>query len=147
MKRALLFALLVGLAACAATPTDTESADPDLAFALGRDLSCNAGEAVMCPAGGCPDGDAGQSMMLPISLYVPDRGGQGRFCIATGCEDAWYEPTLTRAPGWTARMRTNERTGFDAELEIARDLSTFRLRQADSDGVSTWAGSCSAAGS
>jgi hypothetical protein len=78
---------------------------------------------------------------------VPDRGGAGRFCIATGCENAQFEPTLTRALGWTATMRTDDRTNYSASLEIARDLRTFTLRQRDSDGVSTWTGECSPAGS
>lgn len=86
-------------------------------------------------------------MELHISLHVPDRGGQGRFCIATGCEDAQFEPRLTRAPGWTAIMRTSERTNHNADLEIARDLRTFTLRIADSGGIDTWTGECSLAGS
>ena len=137
MKRAFLIAALAGLAACAVAPA-SDSPDPNLAFALGHDLSCNASDMTR--------GDR-ETMTLHISLGVPDRGGAGRFCIATGCEDARFEPTLTRAPGWTAIMRTDDRTNYSAELEIARDLQTFRLRQADSSGVSTWTGTCNAAGS
>lgn len=146
MLRVLLLTAVIGLAACAASPA-SESPDPDLAFALGTDLSCNASDMRQCPAGGCAAGQQGEAMTMPISLHVPDRGGQGRFCIATGCEDAQFEPTLTRALGWTAAMRTNDRTGYNANLEIARDLRTFTLRQRDSGGVSTWSGECSPAGS
>lgn len=138
MKRALLVAAIAVLAACAASPAADTGADPDLAFALGHDLSCDASE--MRHNGGEPS-------TMHISLHVPDRGGQGRFCLATGCEDAQFDPTLTRALGWTAIMRTNERTNFNAELEIARDLRSFTLRQGGDDGVSAWSGTCSAAGS
>lgn len=86
-------------------------------------------------------------MTTHISLRVPDRGGAGRFCIATGCEAAQFEPQLTRALGWSAIMRTNDRTSYNANLEIARDLRTFTLRQASSSGTSTWTGECSPAGS
>lgn len=136
MKRALSIAAL-GLAACAGAPSGN-TPDPSPAFALGHHLACNASEMTSSD---------GETMTVPIALDVPDRGGGGRFCIATGCEAARFEPTLTRAQGWTAIMRTNERTNYNAELEIARDLHTFRLRQADSDGVSTWTGTCNAAGS
>lgn len=135
--RILLIAALVSLGACAAAP-QSDAPDPTLAFALGQDLSCDASEMTR---------EDGETMTLYISLHVPDRGGAGRFCIATGCEDAAFEPTLTRALGWTAIMRTNDRTEYNAELEIARDLRTFRLRQSDSSGVSTWTGTCQAAGS
>jgi hypothetical protein len=147
MLRALILTAAIGLAACAASPAADDGPDPDLAFALGADLSCNSGDLRQCPAGGCVAGQEGEPMTLHISLHVPDRGGQGRFCIATGCEDAQFEPTLTRALGWTAIMRTSDRTGYAADLEIARDLRTFTLRQADSGGISTWTGECSPAGS
>lgn len=143
MLRPLLLTAALALAACAASP----SAEPDLAFALGADLSCNASEMRRCPAGGCAAGEPGEAMTTHISLHVPDRGGAGRFCIATGCENAQFEPKLTRALGWSATMRTDDRTNYAADLEIARDLRTFTLRQASSSGVSTWAGECSAAGS
>jgi hypothetical protein len=135
MKRTLFTAALACLGACASS---SNAPDPALAFALGHDLSCNASEMTQAD---------GETMSLPISLFVPDRGGEGRFCMATGCEDARFEPTLTRALGWTAIMRTNDRTEYNAELEIARDLQTFRLRQGDSGNVNTWTGTCSAAGS
>ncbi len=136
MKQVLSIAALA-LAGCAGAPQNA-APDPNLAFALGHDLSCNAGEMT---------GEDGEAMTLYISFHVPDRGGQGSFCIATGCEDAAFEPTLTRAAGWTAIMRTNDRTEYNSELEIARDLRTFRLLQSDSSGVSTWTGTCQAAGS
>lgn len=144
MLKPLLLGAALALAACAASPADPSGG---LAFALGVDLSCNASEALQCPPGGCNAQNAGEPWAAPISLHVPDRGGAGRFCIATGCENAQFEPTLTRALGWTATMRTDDRTNYSASLEIARDLRTFTLRQRDSDGVSTWTGECSPAGS
>lgn len=146
MLRALILTAALGLAACAASPA-AESPDPDLAFALGSDLNCNAGDLRQCPAGGCAPGQQGELTTLYISLSVPDRGGEGRFCIATGCEDAQYEPTLTRALGWTATMRTNDRTNYNAQLEISRDLRTFTLTDGGPAGVDTWTGECSPAGS
>ena len=149
MLRALILTAALGLAACAASPADDTGAspDPNLAFALGSDLSCNASDMRQCPAGGCAAGQEGELSTTHISLHVPDRGGQGRFCIATGCENAQYEPKLTRALGWTATMRTDDRTNYNADLEIAHDLRTFTLRQAGSMGISTWTGECSPAGS
>jgi hypothetical protein len=148
MFRALILTAALGLAACAASPAADSGADPELAFALGSELSCNASELRQCPAGGCTAASPGETSTLYISLSVPDRGGQGRFCIATGCEDAQYEPTLTRALGWTATMRTNDRTNYTANLEIARDLRTFTLSQAgENGGTDSWAGECSPAGS
>ena len=146
MSRTLLIAAISVLAACAASPA-SDGPDLDLAFALGSDLNCNAGEMRQCPAGGCTATEPGETSTLYISLAVPNRGGDGRFCIATGCEDAQYEPTLTRALGWTATMRTNDRTSYSADLEIARDLRTFTLREASSEGINTWTGECSPAGS
>ncbi len=145
MTRALLFSLVLGVAACAASPSD-DTASSQTEFALGMDLSCNAAEAQVCPAGGC-QGQAPETNQLPISLFVPARGGEGRFCIATGCEDAEIEPTLTRALGWTARVTTNDRTSMAADLEISRDMTSFRLRDHSADGISTWEGTCQAAGS
>jgi hypothetical protein len=148
MLRALILTAALGLAACAASPAaDAGASNPQLAFALGHDLSCNASDMRQCPVGGCAAGQAGEQMELNISLHVPDRGGQGRFCIATGCEDARFEPTLTRAPGWTATMHTDDRTNYAADLEISRDLRTFTLRQTDERSIDTWTGECSAAGS
>jgi hypothetical protein len=135
MQRALLFAAVLGLAACAASPTQPGS---QLAFGLGHDLNCNASEQR------APNGEVST---LYISLSVPDGGGIGRFCIATGCEDATFEPTLTRALAWTAIMRTDDRTNYAANLEISRDLQTFTLGEGNSAGGSVWTGTCSAAGS
>lgn len=148
MLRTFILTAALGLAACAASPAaDSGAPDPDLAFALGSDLSCNASDVRQCPVEGCAAGQEGEAMTLHISLHVPDRGGQGRFCIATGCEDAQFEPKLTRALGWTATMRTDDRTNYAADLEVARDLRSFTLRQADSSSVDTWTGECSPAGS
>lgn len=147
MLRTFILTAALGLTACAASPADNGSPDPELAFALGHDLSCNASEMRQCPVGGCAAGQEGEAMTLHISLQVPDRGGEGSFCIATGCEDAQYEPKLTRALGWTAIMRTGDRTNYAADLEISRDLRTFTLRQTDSSSIDTWTGECSAAGS
>jgi hypothetical protein len=148
MLRTLILTAALGLAACAASPAaDNGAPDPELAFALGHDLTCNASEMRQCPVGGCAAGQEGEAMTLHISLHVPDRGGAGSFCIATGCEDAQFEPKLTRALGWTATMRTNDRTNYAADLEIARGLRTFTLRQTDSSSIDTWTGECSAAGS
>jgi hypothetical protein len=134
MKRTLFAAAFGVLAACASPAADAP--DPELAFALGHDLSCNASEQR------APNGEIST---LNISVAVPDRGGAGRFCIATGCEAATFEPTLTRALGWTAIMHTNDRTEYNANLEISRDLRTFTLSEGAGGGV--WTGTCSAAGS
>lgn len=143
MRHALILIAALALAGCAASPAAQGGQNANLGFALGQDLTCDAGDMVSSPAGGGPE----ETMTIYISLLVPDRGGAGRFCIATGCEDAHFAPTMTRALGWTAVMTTTDRTHYSAELEIARDLRTFTLRQADSHGVRTWAGTCSAAGS
>jgi len=142
MIRMLLIAAPLILGACVGPAAET--APP--AFALGVDLACDAGDLQQCPPGGC-GAAAPETMTLHISLLVPERGGAGRFCIATGCEDAQFTPTSSPAPGWAARMHTRERTQYDAHLQIAPDLRTFSLRQADADGVKTWTGICSAAGS
>ncbi len=148
MLRILLLTAALGLTACAGSTADNSgAANPELAFALGADLNCNAGDVRECPAGGCTAENPGETSTLYISLSVPNRGGAGRFCIATGCEDAQYEPTLTRALGWTAVMRTSDRTSYTADLEIARDLRTFTLREGGSGITNTWTGECSPAGS
>jgi hypothetical protein len=134
MKRASFVALALGLVACAAP----QGADPQAAFALGHDLACDASE--LRP-------DQGEPVALPISLSAPDGGGAGRFCMATGCEDAQFEPIAARSGGWAAIMRTNDRTSYNADLEISRDLRSFTLRRADSEGAGVWSGTCSAAGS
>lgn len=148
MLRTLILSAALGLAACAASPAADSGAAPDMAFALGNDLNCNASELRSCPAGGCTASSPGETTTLYISLSVPNHGGEGEFCIATGCEAAQYVPRLTRALGWTATMRTNDRTDYTADLEIARNLQTFTLRQAgENDGSETWTGQCSPAGS
>jgi hypothetical protein len=147
MMRALLICAVLGLAACAAAPAAEDTPTADLAFGIGADLSCNASDQSFCAPGECAGGEGGTVSPLPISLHVPAGGGEGRFCMATGCEDAHFEPTLTRALGWTATMTTNDRSSLTADLEISRDLRTFRLRDGDSEGVSTWSGECSPAGS
>lgn len=134
MKHILLIATLAALAACTSpTPPATTSGG----LAIGHDLSCNASEVVR--AGSPP-------MTIYISLEVPNNGGSGNFCIATSCEDAVYEPAPS-STGYAATMRTNDRTSWTADLEIARNLRSFTLRQTDSDGFSTWTGTCNAAGS
>jgi hypothetical protein len=135
MKHACLAAALAALTACASPASDTP--DPNLAFALGHDLSCNASERLE---------SNGEVSTLYIALSVPDRGGAGEFCIMTGCEAATFEPTLTRALGWTAIMRTNDRTEYNANLEISRDLRAFTLREGAAGG-GVWTGTCNAAGS
>lgn len=147
MLRVFLLTTALGLAACAASPAADGGAAPDMAFALGSDLSCNASQMHQCPVSGCAPGQQGELMELNISLHVPDRGGEGEFCVVTGCEKAEFEPRLTRALGWTATMRTNDRTNYAADLEIARDLRTFTLRQADSSSIDTWTGECRPSGS
>jgi hypothetical protein len=133
MKRASFVALALSLVACAAPQAN----HPQTAFALGHNLACDASE--LRP-------DRGDPVALPISLSVPDGGGAGRFCIATGCEDAQFEPTAAPGGGWTAIMRTNDRTSYNADLEISRDLRSFTLWHADSEGAGVWSGTCSAAG-
>lgn len=133
MKHLASIAVALGLAACAsALPPSPAN------FDLGHDLACDASEM---------RSDRGELVALPISILAPTGGGTGRFCMATGCEAAQFEPTTDGASGWTATMRTNDRTSYTATLEISRDLRLFTLRQVDSDGAYTWSGTCSAAGS
>ena len=134
MKQLLAIAALATLAACASpAPTPTSSGG----LAIGHDLSCNASEVVR---------DDSPPMTIYISLEVPNNGGEGNFCIATGCEDAVFEPARS-ASGFAATMRTNDRTNWSANLEIDRNLRSFTLRQTDTEGVSVWRGTCNAAGS
>jgi hypothetical protein len=144
MIRALIVATAFGLSACAASSPAGAPSEPD--FSLDVDMSCNADRALTCPAGGCATGQTGEEWQAPISLHVPRNGGTGRFCLATGCEDARIEPTLSRALGWTAIVHTDERTNKDAELTIMRD-GRFTLRDAGEMSISTWEGICQAAGS
>lgn len=134
MKHRLFVAVALVLAACASPPTSEPAGD----FTLGHDLACDASE--MRP-------DQGELVALPISILAPTGGGTGRFCMATGCEAAQFEPAPGRGTGWSAIMRTDDRTNYTANLEISRDLRSFTLRQVDAGGASTWTGTCSAAGS
>lgn len=141
MMRSIFLTAVFALTACAAPAAD---APPTLS----SDLSCNAGEVQDCPVGGCTAANPGEASTIYISLLVPRAGGEGNFCIATGCESATYTtPASTTSGPVTSQMTTNDRTEYRADLQIARDLRTFTLRQADGDGVSTWTGECSAAGS
>lgn len=146
MLRTLILTAALGLAACAASPAADTGGQSQTLVALSADLNCNAGDVRQCPAGGCTAVEPGEQSTLYISLSVPARGGAGRFCIATGCEDATFEPRVSSA-GWAATMRTNDRTEYSAQLEIARDQRTFTLSEANDSGISTWTGECSVAGS
>jgi hypothetical protein len=138
--RHLIFALgALSLASCA-SPTATDA--QGVAAPLGVDTSCNADEMIQRGPNG-----AETRMQLPISVSIPASGTAGEFCMATGCEPARIEPTLTRALGWTARVITNERSSMNAEIEISRDRSSFRLRRASSESSDEWSGACNAAGS
>ena len=139
MRQLFLSCGVLLLSACAA-PAATDG--HGMPAPLGVDVVCNADELVHRRANG-----AVERMSLPISLSVPGRGTAGELCMATGCEAARVEPTLTRALGWTARVITDDRSSMNAELEISRDRSSFTLRRADSDGVEEWSGFCNAAGS
>jgi hypothetical protein len=98
--------------------------------------------------GGCTISDPGEDWQTPISLSIPGFSEIGRFCIATGCEDARYTPRATRAPGWTASVSTGEGWSHPVgELIVSADRQSFRLVQPASDGSTTWDGFCRAAGS
>lgn len=142
MLRHLILLAALGLAACAAPVADPVVYVP----AQTDDLACNAGEVLQCPAGGCSPENPGERSTLYISLEVPARRNAGRFCIATGCEDAIFTPRPSSA-GYGYTMRTNDRTEYAATLDIALDQRTFTLREANDGGISTWSGECSVAGS
>ncbi|MDZ4690897.1 hypothetical protein [Terricaulis sp.] len=142
MLRTLILASLLALAACAAPAAGPVVHLP----VLDADLACNAGDVRTCPAGGCTAANRGEQSTLYIALEVPARGGAGRFCIATGCENATYAPRATNA-GFGYTMRTNDRTNYTAELEISSDARSFTLSEGNSEGMNTWTGTCSAAGS
>lgn len=142
MLRTLIPIAVLGLAACAAPAVDPIVYVP----AQSADLACNAGDVLQCPAGGCNRENPGERSTLYISLEVPARSNAGRFCIATGCEDATFTPRPSRA-GYGYTMRTNDRTEYTAALDIAPDQSTFTLSEANDGGISTWTGECSVAGS
>lgn len=133
MKHLLALVAFAALTACA-SPAPEAPAQASSA-SLGHDINCNASEQR------APNGEVST---LYISLSIPDRGGVGEFCIATGCEAATYDLALTRSLSWTGRMRTQNRTNYDANLQISRDLSTFTLTD---HGSGVWTGTCNAAGS
>lgn len=143
MLRFILLASVLGLAACVAP----ESSGPIVEMpALSATLACNAGNVRTCPAGGCTAANPGEQSTLYVSLEVPARGGAGRFCIATGCEDATYTPRVSNAPfAWT--MRTNDRTNYTADLQISGDQRSFTLSEGAPGVTNTWTGTCSPAGS
>jgi len=143
MKRIFILAVLTALTACAAT----NSGDAGGSWLGGTALSCHSDAARACRGAGCDIAAAQDRWEAPISLTVPALNTTGRFCLATGCEPAQIVPTQTRALGHTARVYTDDRTEMRADLEIARDLSTFRLRWASEDGVNEWTGACQPAGS
>ncbi|ANP47639.1 hypothetical protein [Candidatus Viadribacter manganicus] len=142
MFRSLIVIAALGLAACAAPAANPVVHVP----APSADLACNAGDVRQCPAGGCTGENPGEQSTLYISLEVPARGGAGRFCIATGCEDATFTARPTNS-GFGYIMRTNDRTEYAAALDIAPDERTFTLSQANDGAPSTWTGQCSVAGS
>ena len=121
------------LSACASP--QPQPSQPSAGLRIGHDLSCNASEQR------APNGEVST---LYISLTIPDRGDVGEFCIATGCEAATYDLAQTQSLSWTGRMRTQDRTDYDANLQISRDLSTFTLTDG---GSGVWTGTCNAAGS
>ncbi|MEQ1817933.1 MAG: hypothetical protein ABL871_04925 [Terricaulis sp.] len=143
--RTLILIAAAGLAACAA-PDSPNVAPSAQVSALSADLNCNAGDVRQCPAGGCTAAQPGEASTLYISLSVPARGGAGQFCIATGCENATFEPRPSQT-GFAATMRTNDRTEYTSALQIDRDQRTFTLTEANDGGTSVWTGECSAAGS
>lgn len=142
MLRTVILIAALSLAACAGPAVDPIVYVP----AQSADLACNAGDVLQCPAGGCTRESPGERSTLYISLEVPAHTDAGRFCIATGCEDATFTPRPSSA-GYGYTMRTNDRTDFTAALDIALDQRTFTLSEASDGGISTWTGECSVAGS
>jgi len=142
MLRLIVLASTLALAACAAPASPTIVEVP----ALSAELSCNSGDVRTCPAGGCTAANPGEQSILYISAAVPPRGGVGRFCIATGCEDATFTPRPTNG-GFAFTMRTNDRTNYTAELEISSDERSFTLSEGQSEFANSWTGACSPAGS
>ncbi len=136
MKQLLAIAALAALAACASP--QPESVQSNSGLAIGHDLSCDAGEVVR---------DGQEPSTIYISLLIPNNGGDGNFCIATGCENAVFTPATSSTGGYAATMRTDDRTNYNARIDIGRDLRSFTLRQSGSDGTMTWTGTCNAAGS
>jgi hypothetical protein len=135
------------LAGCAGPDGSSSRSEPEAAT-LGLPLACDAASAQICPQGGCTISNPGEDWQVPISLSVPAFAQVGRFCIATGCEDARYTARATRALGWTASVATGE--GWSqpvGELIISQDRQSFRLVQPSPEGSTTWDGFCRAAGS
>lgn len=142
MLRSLFLAL--ALAGCASAAHEQASA-PE---ALNYPLACDAASARVCPLGGCTSANPGEETQIPISLSIPVHSDIGRFCIATGCEDARYAQKASASPAWTADVATGP--GFFhpvGELQVSRDRQSFTLVQPASDGATIWAGFCRAAGS
>jgi len=99
------------LAGCAASDGSSARSGSEAA-SLGIPLACDAAGAQICPTGGCTISNPGEEWQVPISLSIPAFAEIGRFCIATGCEDARYTARATRAPGWTASVATG---GYQAQ--------------------------------
>jgi hypothetical protein len=149
MIRTVFLALVsaLALAGCAASDSSSSSSGAQ-ANSLGLPLACDAAGAQICPNGGCTISNPGEEWQVPISLSIPAFAEIGRFCIATGCEDARYTARATRALGWTASVATGE--GWSqpvGELIVSQDRQSFRLVQPSPDGATTWDGFCRAAGS
>ena len=143
MKRAFVLAAALVLSACASGAEQSEEAGAWISHSL----SCNAAEAHVCEGEGCTPARDDEIWAAPISVVVPALNQSGRFCIATGCEDAEVVPAAATRQAFHARVRTNDRTQMDAALEIARDLRSFRLSWPEDGAVRAWAGACEAAGS
>jgi hypothetical protein len=139
MIRTVFLALVsaLALAGCAASDSSSSSSGAQ-ANSLGLPLACDAAGAQICPNGGCTISNPGEEWQVPISLSIPAFAEIGRFCIATGCEDARYTARATRALGWSQPV---------GELIISQDRQSFRLVQPSPEGSTTWDGFCRAAGS
>ncbi len=145
MVRALILAAAFVVAGCAAPAAPATGPVVHLPVPSAA-LSCNAGDVRTCPAGGCTATNPGEQSTLYISLSVPARGGPGQFCIATGCEHATFTPRAVNS-GFSWTMRTNDRTEYVADLEIAHDERSFTLSEGNSEYANTWTGTCSPSGS
>lgn len=141
MHRRLILACAALVAACATEHPEGAS------WLGGVALSCHADAARVCTGSGCAPGPDAEVWNAPISLSVPAINMTGRFCLATGCENAQIEPTRSPAPGYNARVSTDDRTQMRSDLTIAEDLSTFTLRWTDEGQTRVWSGVCSPAGS
>lgn len=143
MKRALVLAAALVLSACASGAEQSEEAGAWISHTL----SCNAAEARVCQGEGCSPSRNDEIWAAPISVVVPALNQTGRFCIATGCENAQVTPTSNTRQAYRASVTTSDRTEMQAALEIDRDLRAFRLRWPADGAVREWAGACEAAGS